>query len=144
MQNPVIDIGNRSNSRTKLSSMIIPKIIVTSDNTDEVQEQSKFCDFKDFPKLSVEEIILGLCLVLTFVFLKHVFYVVEHLWVKRNNKMSKSSKSSAKSGISLQSQWDMQQSAKKRQQKKKKKTPKKREVVTDLTCYPTYEKYKMP
>lgn len=62
--------------------------------------------------------------------------------------MSKSSKGSTRSGasgISLQSQWEMTQNARKRtQRQKRKKTPKKREVVTDLTCYPFYEKYKMP
>uniref|UniRef100_A0A336LRY7 CSON002524 protein n=1 Tax=Culicoides sonorensis TaxID=179676 RepID=A0A336LRY7_CULSO len=60
--------------------------------------------------------------------------------------MSKSSKDSARSmasGMSLQSQWNMRQYAKKRRPKRK-KTPKKREIVTDLTAYPAYEKYKMP
>lgn len=61
------------------------------------------------------------------------------------SKSSKGSTRSAVSGISLQSQWDMQQNAKKRQQKKRKKTPsKKKEFVTDFTNYPAYEKYKMP
>lgn len=60
------------------------------------------------------------------------------------SKSSKTSTRSATSGISLQSQWDMQQNAKKRQQKKRKKTPKKKEAVTDLTFYPAYEIYQMP
>lgn len=76
MQNSVIDIGTHSGSRP--NPLIIPKIIVTSDSVPEVVEPSKNTfELIDFPLLTLEEILLGIFLTLTFVFLKNVFCIVE-------------------------------------------------------------------
>lgn len=79
MQNSVIDIGNnRSGSRP--TSTVIPKIIVTPDDT-EVQEIKKqepqTYIWGSIPIFSLGEIIIGLTLVSTFIFLKNYFYVLQ-------------------------------------------------------------------